>query len=426
MSSMVDRRLVVTVAAALTVAACGESVGGGGDGLVGATHVVIDSDQPRDLDPTISAADMAALVAARNQFATEIYHQFRAAGDGNFVYSPISIAAAVARAYAGAERDSESQLAETLQFGLPEPTLHAGFNALDLALTDPGKSYKWRSVQTLWAQIGVPYLVDYLDLIAVYYGGDIHLVDFVGDPVGTAEVINQWIAEATAGEVGDIVEPGAITSPALLVANAVVANAEWREPFATEATFAGTFNLRDGGTTTVSMMPSEHSDVYRYANGDDYQALELAFAGDELTMVAILPDAGRFTAVEELVDGDFVSGLFANLAPSDLSVTLPRWSTGSRLDLSGLLEEMGAPAPFSPAADFSGVTGNRDLHMGGLAHRATIEVNEIGINAAASSINSSDVLTIRLVFDRPFIYLIRDVASGAILFAGRVMNPAAT
>jgi serpin B len=209
-----------------------------------------------------------------------------------------------------------------------------------------------------------------------------------------------------------------------LLSNAVSLSSSWRDEFPDELTQDALFHLLDGTTVTVQMMVSQFNDRFRHISGDGYDAMELMCLADDLAMVLVLPEAGRFAEVEDRLDGFLLAEVLAGLAPTSLSISLPKWATRSRLHLDDVLGALGVADAFSPLADFSGITGNVDLRMGPVVHEANIAVDEIGINATAGSLGISDGTPDRVVFDRPFLFLLRDTETGAILFAGRVLNPA--
>jgi serpin B len=411
----------------LLAVGCGPPVVDGAGGDPGFGHAIIGSERPRDLDPEVTEAELAERVAAQNGLGLEVYQALRAesGGDG-FAFAPPAIAAAAARVHAGARRATEAELAAALRFPSEQPPLHAALDRLDLALAGERPGYDYRSVHAVWGQIGLPYRVAFLDLLAESYGADLHLVDLVGQPDDARAAIDGWMAEQTGGAVDSILPPGAFAAaPAVVVTSATTLSALWREEFPRELTHPAPFTRADGTAVTASMMVSQASDCYRYAEGDDYRALELTFLGDQLAMVVVVPDAGRLGAVEDAVDDGWWAALLSGLAPTSLSIALPRFTLASRLRLDALLAALGVEQPFTERADFSGITGNLDLRLGALAHHARVAVDERGLDAATGTLGVSDGEPERLLVDRPFLFLVRDLPTGAILLAGRVTDPTA-
>jgi len=200
----------------------------------------------------------------------------------------------------------------------------------------------------------------------------------------------------------------------------------WQYPFEENATSPAVFHLLDGGEVTVPMMEQQES--FSYAKGDDYQAVELPYNGRELSMVFILPDSGQFEDFEKAIDYQQVKGIIDDLGRGEIRLKMPKFEFNSSFGLKRKLAEMGMPVAFSEEADFSGMTGNRELFISDVIHKAFVSVDEAGTEAAAATAiimqaTAMPQTPIEVMLDRPFIFLIRDIETGAILFVGRVMNP---
>ena len=191
-------------------------------------------------------------------------------------------------------------------------------------------------------------------------------------------------------------------------------------------TSEGTFHLLDGGEVTVPMMHQTES--LGYTEGDGYQAVELKYDGEELSMVILLPSAGEFGGFEASLDAERLAGIIDNLELEHVELTLPKWEYDSSFKLKETLKAMGMPIAFTGGADFSGMTGQPDLYIDEVVHKAFVSVDEAGTEAAAASavimkLTSMPTDTAVVEVDRPFIFLIRDIETGSILFLGRVVNP---
>jgi len=214
----------------------------------------------------------------------------------------------------------------------------------------------------------------------------------------------------------------------LVLANAIYFNAAWAEPFQESQTQDGPFYLLDGGQVTVPMMHQTAS--FGYAEGEGYQAVELPYDGRELSMVILLPAAGKFESFEDSLDAGRVDAITSDLASERVILTMPKFEVESSFSLGDALPEMGMPLAFSMDADFSGIDGRRDLYIGAVIHKAFVSVDEAGTEAAAATIVIMPAMAapdpeepIEVTIDRPFIFFIRDIETGAILFVGRVVNP---
>jgi serpin B len=255
------------------------------------------------------------------------------------------------------------------------------------------------------------------------------VVDFINKTEDSRVTINNWVSEQTASKITDLIPPGSInTGTRLVLTNAVYFNAAWANQFNKSSTTDGTFNLLNGATVTVPMM-HESIDL-KYAAGTNYQAVELPYDGDQLSMVILLPDSGQFNAFESSLDGQTVEGIVGNLATTRVNLTMPKFQFQSSFGLKSALSSLGMGVAFTPNADFSGMDGKTDLLIQDVLHKAFVSVDENGTEAAAATgvvvgivaipANQADVK-----IDRPFIFLIRDIPTGSIIFVGRVLDPTA-
>ncbi|MDD5289430.1 MAG: serpin family protein, partial [Dehalococcoidales bacterium] len=208
-----------------------------------------------------------------------------------------------------------------------------------------------------------------------------------------------------------------------VLTNAIYFDAAWKYPFAKESTKNGIFNLRDGSTVTVPMMSRRAG--FGYAKGDGYQAVELPYDGSEISMVILMPDAGKFGVFDQSLTSKKVAGIIGSLQTGDLRLTMPKFHFESEFSLKFALSALGMQVPFSDLADFSGITGSPDLKIKDVVHKAYVSVDEAGTEAAAASGVIMEPVSISqsVTIDQPFIFLIRDIKTGAILFIGRVQVP---
>jgi serpin B len=394
------------------------------------------SAKQRVTSPDVAAPDLADLVDGNSGFAFDLY-QFLKEGNDNLFYSPHSISLALAMTYAGARGETEGQMADTLRFTLPQARLHPAFNGLDLELAGRGEGAEGRDgegfrlhiVNAIWGQEGYGFLSEFLDVLAENYGAGLRLVDFVNAPEESRVIINEWVGEQTEDRIEDLIPAGVIDpATALVLTNAIYFNAAWAEPFDVDLSDDSAFHLLDGGEVSVPMM--RHTASFGYAEGEGVQAVELPYDGRELSMVILLPDAGEFDTFESTLDAGRVDGIVEDLAPRQVALTMPKLEFEFGLSLKDSLAAMGMPDAFSGAADFSGMTGTRDLFIGDVIHKAFVSVDEAGTEAAAATAVVMQKLAmpeepVEVTVDRPFIFLIRDIQTGAILFVGRVVDPSA-
>jgi len=397
---------------------------------------VVRADAARVTRPDVPAQDLAELVRGNNGFAVDLYRALREQESGNFFYSPFSISIALAMTWAGARGETEREMADVLHFALPQDRLHPAFNALDLELArrgqgargNDGTGFRLHIVNALWSQKGYQFLPEFLETLASHYGAGLRLLDFVSDAEAARWVINDWVSDQTGGRIRDLIPAGVVSAMTRLVlTNAIYFNAAWAEPFERDLTADGPFYLLDGRQVMVPMM--RQTAYFGYAEGEGFQAVELPYDGEELAMVILLPGEGRFEEFEASLDAARLEEMLGRLRSQHLSLTMPRFQVESSLHLADTLAAMGMSSPFQPdQADLSGMNGTRDLYIQAVLHQAFVSVDESGTEAAAATAvilgAAGPPPGLEVTVNRPFIFLIRDRQTGAILFIGRVVNPA--
>ena len=317
----------------------------------------------RETSPEVSESELSDLMRGNSAFAFDLYRNL-SDEDGNLFFSPHSISLALAMTYAGARGETESQMAETLRFLLPQDSLHPAFNALDLELASRsegvqdigGEGFRLNLVNAVWGQLGCTFQTEFLDLLAESYGAGVRPTDFLGSPEGSRTTINDWVSDQTEERIKDLVPPDGIDeSTRMVLTNAIYFNAAWIRPFDREDTRDGPFHLLDGGEVDVPMMRQAAS--FGYAAGDGYQVLKLPYyANEPLSMVILMPDKGRFSEFEESLDADIISEVTKDLSRWHVSLSMPKFEFESSFSLPGVLKAMGMPDAFDPLkADFSGM-----------------------------------------------------------------------
>ena len=395
---------------------------------------VLQSDKQRVTSPVATQAGLATLVDGNSAFAFGLYQALREA-DGNLFYSPYSISLALAMTYAGARGETEKQMTDTLHFDLLQNRLHPAFNNLDLELGRRGQGAKGKDgegfrlhiVNAIWGQKDFKFLPEFLDLLAENYGAGLRTLDFMKASEQSRIIINKWVSDQTEERIKDLIPQGTIDElTRLVLTNAIYFNAAWQYSFEEDATSNSAFYLLNGDKITVPMMRQAES--FGYAEGDGYQVVELPYDGRELSMLVLLPQTNRFELFEESLNAQRVDDIVKNLNTREVVLTMPKFEFESSFGLKKTLTAMGMPVAFSAGADFSGMTGNPDLFIGEVLHKAFVSVDEAGTEAAAATAVIMELTAmpgepVEVTIDRPFIFLIRDIESATILFIGRVVNP---
>lgn len=339
--------------------------------------------------------------------------------------------------HAGARGNTERQIAQTMHYTLAQSALHPAFNDLDQQLSQrgqgkkgaDGKAFQLNVVNATWGQSGHSFLSDYLDTLALNYGAGLRALNFADDPEASRKSINNWVEQQTAKRIKDLIPQGAIDGDTRLVlTNAIYFNAAWQAPFKTADTTDGDFTTLDGAKIKTKLMRGHQQ--AGYTKGTDFAAVELPYDGNEVSMVLIVPDSGKFAVVEKSLNIAQLKGdVLAKLIDSDVELTMPRFKIESTVPVKKHLIALGMTDVMDPRlADLSGINGpNSTLYVSDVLHKAFVNVDEAGTEAAAATaVVTSDAsipAPAKLVIDRPFLFLIRDLQTGAILFLGRVTQP---
>ena len=392
--------------------------------------------------PSATNIELADLVKGNSAFAFDLYKALSAT-DGNLFYSPYCISLAIAMTYAGARGETESQMAETLHYLLSQDRLHPAFNALDLELASRGggaqgkddEGFRLNIANAVWGQEDYDFLEDFLDVLAESYGEGVRSMDFREAPERSRVTINDWVAEQTEDRIKHLIPQGAIDRfTRMVLTNAIHFKAAWQYPFDESSTAPRPFHLLDESSIDVPMMRSTAR--FGYAMGEGYQAVDLPYDGNELSMTILLPDRGRFREVEESLDAALLSRILGDVQSKLVALTMPKFEFESQFRLAETLKTMGMPDAFDrKTSDFSGMDGQSCLdgddpclYIKDVIHRAFVSVDEEGTEAAAATAvvmvvpksAESSPEPIRVMADRPFILLIRDRTTDAILFVGRI------
>jgi len=376
--------------------------------------------------------DEKAVVEGNNAFALDLYAKLKEE-EGNIFFSPYSISSALAMTYAGARGRTAKQMAEVLHFDSGQERLRLAFGALIARLNAQAKDggYQLSVANALWGQKGYRFLKEFLDLTRSSYGAGLRKVDFRTRAAREAarKTINTWVEKQTEGKIKNLIKPEILNRlTRLVLTNAIYFKGNWARQFEKGYTKDSLFWIAPDKKLEVPMM--YQSRELKYTEGDTFQALELPYVDNELSMVVLLPKKiDGLAELEGLLTASNLKEWFGNLRQQEVRVYLPRFRMTSEFRLDEVLQSMGMTDAFSlPPADLSGMTGGMDLFISAMLHKAFVEVNEKGTEAAAATaevVAEAEAPTLPPVFraNHPFIFLIRDTQSGAILFLGRVVNP---
>ena len=428
------RKLLLFPGAFVVLALSGAALSScGGDDVAAAE--VLKSDAPR------AAADSAAIdgsASALDLFAADLYDQLSTEG-GNLVFSPYSAAIALAMTRAGAAGETLTQMSDVLHAD-EAGDLDAGLNAIDQALAARPGEYQWAdkkvtlelaTANQLFGQVDYPFDDVFLDRLASQYGAGMRLVDYMKKTEAARESINAWVSDRTKERIPELIAEGVLTKDThLVLTNAIYLKAPWKTRFGADFTKEEPFTRLDGSTVQAQLM--HQSLQYRYAKGDGFEAVELPYIDGSLAMLVVVPDQGAFETVESGFGADSLGATVAALKPVQVELGFPKFTFRTQARLKDALIAMGMPIAFDrDLADFSGMSPlGEDMFIQDVVHEAFIAVDEDGTEAAAATAviagaTSAPMDVVRLTVDRPFLFFIRDNDTGAVLFMGRVVDPAA-
>ena len=403
-------------------------------------------------------AEAKKATAAINAFGLDLLRRAGTPG-ANVVLSPTSIAFGLAMARAGARGETAAQMDAVMRYAGAQKFADA-MNALDAALAARSGTFNGmggdaldvtlRMANATYAQQGMPIERSFLDALAAQFGTGVRLVDYAADPEAARRVINAWVKKQTDDRIPELLKPPDVTNlTRIALVNAIYLKAPWLDPFDPRDTAPGRFTRADSSRVTVPMMHLESSGLgpnFPVATGTGWRAVRLPYLGsrserygtDELAMTIIVPDdlaafERSLTAgtLADLTNAKDAGGL---LDLRKVILTVPRFSIDARFDLGEALKAMGMPLAFDrQRADFTGIaTLPEGLYIAKVIHQANIDVDEKGTEAAAATAvlgatggpgDTSKPVVIRA--DRPFLFVVTDIPTGAVLFIGRVTDPSA-
>ncbi len=377
---------------------------------------------------TVPTADATVLASGNATFAGRML-DLLSKTQPTLALSPFSISDALAMTYAGSRGETASQMASALDLRLPADRLHPAFNSLNLrlaAINRPGA--RLSIANALYGQQGMAFRSAFLGVLARYYGAGVRTVDFEHAEEAARKQINAWVSEQTQGKIPTLLAPGDVAETTRLVlVNAVYLHAKWQSPFLRSATSPAPFHAPEG---TVNVPTMHQTGTFGYRRHAGYSVLELPYVGGRLAFDVLLPDPGRLSALlRQLRDGGLIAAV-SGLQDQSVELSLPKLELRTRFELASALGALGMPIAFGDRADFSGIAGRPgDLRISDVIHEAYIRVDEAGTEAAAATAVAIATAAapgsrqLQFLVDRPFIFVLRDTTTNAVLFAGTVSRP---
>jgi len=385
--------------------------------------------QTNAIDTHATSESVTSLSTAINNFSFDMYKQLGSTVNENVFFSPYSIFVALAMTYEGARGDTAEQMKQVLGFNQNDEVSLCSFGRI-YNLLNIDAEYTLNTANALWTKEEYPFLDDYLQFIDNYYMGKATDVDFT-DTNQALQQINTWVEENTGGKIDDMLSSGDINpATVLILSNAIYFKGLWKTQFDIEHTVDRDFNITSEKIVQVPMMTSIGSEkAYNYSETDNMQILELPYKGDAVSLLIILPKQNNTSSIEQMITADNLTMWIDLMYPKKVDMYIPTFTYETEYNLKEMLIAMGMDIAFSFNADFSGMNGFGGLFIEKVLHKAFIEVNEEGTEAAAATtvhmLESAVEPGQQTIFDanHPFIYLITHKQTNTILFIGKVVDP---
>ncbi len=371
---------------------------------------------------------MRKFVNGNTAFAIDLYRQITQPGE-NLFFSPYSISIALAITFAGARGETERQMAEVMHFPSELQPIYDQFSELEAQLQKSQQAGQvvLRSANAIYPQKGYEILPSFLQIVKANYGVAIELMDYVSNAEGSRSEINQWVETQTENKIKNLIPTGMLNElTRLILVNAIYFKGDWKNAFNTENTRVSRFWVSPDRSQDVQMM--RQTDRFEYSETAEMQLLRLPY-NDRFSMVVLLPREGvLIEQIETRLSVENLRSWCDRMNWEKVAVKLPRFKLQCDCLLTDLLQQLGMTDAFDDEANFSGMTDPTDLSISQVLHKAFVEVNEEGTEAAAATVvimkgRGISAPPTTFVADRPFLFLIQEKMTGSILFMGKLANP---
>ncbi len=366
---------------------------------------------------------LSSLVDSLNAFTFDFYN--KVSENKNVFFSPYSIFVALSMAYEGARGNTSEQMYNILNILQNDSATRGSFGRIYNLLNQKQEGYTINTANAFWAQQNYEFLQEYIGILESYYIAEANELNFA-DSNESANTINAWIEENTNHKIKNMIDQSALSElTRLVLTNAIYFKGLWANQFDPDNTNKEDFRITPDETVEVDMM--HLTDIkFNYTKTDDLQILKLPYKGNDLSMIIILPKENNISVVESQLNQLNLTKWINDLNEIEININIPKFKFETEYTLNDVLEDMGMKDAFIPGiADFSGMDNTTDLYISSVLHKAFVEVNEEGTEAAAAT---GVIVTTRYInntfnADHPFVFLIRHEETGAIIFMGKIMNP---
>lgn len=376
---------------------------------------------------------MSSLLSSNTVFALDLFRTLSRADPGRNVFiSPLSISAAMAMVYLGAKGDTAAQMAKALSFGAGE--IHTDFQTLNADINSPSSSYILKLANRLYGEKTANFLPGFLEATEEFYQANLQAVDFMGAPEECRAEINSWVEHQTQNKIKDLLKPGTVSPRTrLALVNAIYFKGSWLHPFNEAKTKEMPFKINRNESKPVQMMYQMKKLPFNYIPEHGLQILELPYINKELSMFILLPEesvggSNPLLKLENKLTREKLNQWTTDMdTGSDIIVHLPKFKLEEEYELNEPLAKLGMTDVFCGAkADLSGMSGEGGLFLSTVAHKAFVEVNEEGTEAAAATAGLAQFCMLQeehFMADHPFLFFIRHNKTNSILFLGRFSSP---
>lgn len=368
------------------------------------------------------------VVTGNNEFTFSLYDEINNEAT-NVFFSPYSISSALAMTYNGARETTKAEMADVMNFHKNEEILSKNFSELNSHITNlSSKKIQLNIANSIWGQQDYGFEKRFLELNNKYYGAGVKEVNFRENYKSIRKDINKWVEDKTQEKIKDLIKKNMLDPMTRMVlVNAIYFNGKWEYPFDEKDTHEDVFYVYAECETKVDFMRRQVS--LKYYEDDLAQAIEIPYSGKSLSMMVILPkERYGMEQLEEKLDEELYDSYQNSMTTKKVKLTLPKFKITEDYELNDPLKNLGMESAFGKNADFSGMTGKKDLYISNVVHKSFVEVNEEGTEAAAATgvvMRKTSVNLDKKEFkaDHPFIFFIKDNQHDTILFMGRIMNP---
>jgi len=367
------------------------------------------------------------IIDSNNNFAFNLYFNLKEKEE-NIFFSPFSISSAFLLCYEGSKGNTKKEIEDVFGFPPDENIRRPSFEKILKEINKKDKKYILNSANALWIQKDYKILKEYKEIVKKYYLSEIENLDFINEGEKSRRIINSWVEEKTQGKIKDLIPEGAIdVLTRAIITNAIYFKGKWLKEFKIENTYEGDFYINENDKIKVFMMRME-GEMFNYYEDEKVQVLEIPYTGDEISFFIFLPKSFDINSINDYLNYEKFKEIKDKMVKEEIDIHIPKFKIETKYFLNDVLYEMGIKDAFLDIkADFSGITGKKELYISKVLHKAFVEINEEGTEAAAATGIVMEITSVRLrkIFkaDHPFVFIIHENKYGNILFFGRIINP---